>query len=152
MAVWVDAARGGRGARQLEPLLRRRARAFLRKLKLGRCELSVALVGDAEIRALNKRWRKKDKATDVLSFPAGDWPGPGPRPLGDVVISLATTRRVASELGHRVEDELSRYLAHGLLHLLGHDHVRRGDAVKMARAEAQLLGRAGMLGQSSRKA
>jgi probable rRNA maturation factor len=127
-------------------LLRRRATAFLKKLKLSRCELSVALVGDEEIRALNKSWRKKDKATDVLSFPAGDWPGPGPRPLGDVVISLATTRRAAREYGHTVEEELSRYLAHGLLHLLGHDHQKKTDAAKMARAEGKLLGRPGMLG------
>ncbi len=146
MAVLVDTSRGGRGAGQLEALLRRRATAFLKKLKLSRCELSVALVGDAEIRALNKHWRKKDKATDVLSFPAGDWPGPGPKPLGDVIISLATTRRAAREYGHTVEEELSRYLAHGLLHLLGHDHHGREDAAKMKRAEGRLLGRPGMLG------
>lgn len=144
--VRVDTTRGGRGAKALEPLLRRRARAFLRALKLSGCELSLALVGDVEIRALNRKWRRKDKATDVLSFPAGEWPGPGPRPLGDVVISLATARRAARALGNRIEDELSRYLAHGLLHLLGHDHVRRTDAARMARAEARLLGRPGMLG------
>ncbi len=146
MSVLVDTSRGGRGAKKLEPLLRRRATAFLKKLKLSRCELSVALVEDEEIRALNKRWRRKDKATDVLSFPAGDWPGPGDRPLGDVVISLPTTRRAAREYGHSLEAELSRYLAHGLLHLLGHDHLRPAQSAKMATAEAQLLGRAGMLG------
>ena len=146
MAVLVDTTRGGRGAKKLASLVRRRAAAYLKKLRLTGCELSVALVGDAEIRALNKKWRGKDKATDVLSFPAGEWPGPGPRPLGDVVISLATTRRAAREYGHTVDDELSRYLAHGLLHLLGHDHVERGEAAKMARAEAKLLGRPGMLG------
>jgi probable rRNA maturation factor len=62
------------------------------------------------------------------------------------VISLATTRRAAKEYGNTVEEELSRYLAHGLLHLLGHDHLERGEAAKMARAEAELLGRPGMLG------
>ena len=146
MPVGVDTTRGGRGAKKLGPLLRRRAEAFLKKLKLSKCELSIALVADVEIRALNKSWRKKDNATDVLSFPAGEWPGPGPRPLGDVVISLQTTRRAAREYGHSVEDELSRYLAHGLLHLLGHDHHAPGEAAKMARAEAKLLGRPGMLG------
>ena len=146
MAVLVDTSRGGRGAKTLEPLLRRRAAAFLRKLRLSKCELSVALVGDEEIRALNKSWRHKDKATDVLSFPAGDWPGPGPRPLGDVVISLPTTRRAAREYGNTLDEELSRYLAHGLLHLLGHDHAKKDEAAKMARAEAKLLGRPGMLG------
>ena len=143
--VLVDVSRGGRGAGAFKALLRRRARAFLAKLKLSRCELSISLVGDREIRALNRKWRKKDKATDVLSFPAGDWPGAGVRPLGDVVISLSPTRRAARSFGPSVEDELSRYLAHGLLHLLGHDHLRTGEAAKMARAEAKLLGRPGML-------
>lgn len=146
MPVLVDTSRGGRGAKKLEPLLRRRANAYLKKLALSDCELSVALVADEEIRALNKRWRRKDQPTDVLSFPAGDWPGPGPRPLGDVVISLQTTRRAAREYRHTVEDELARYLAHGLLHLLGHDHLERGEAARMARAEAKLLGKPGMLG------
>ena len=146
MPVLVDTSRGGRGAKKLELLLRRRALAFLKKLKLSKCELSIALVGDEEIRALNKHWRRKDKVTDVLSFPAGDWPGPGPKPLGDVVISLPTTRRAAREYGNTLDEELSRYLAHGLLHLLGHDHLKKDEAAKMARAEARLLGRPGMLG------
>ena len=140
MGVRVDVSRGGRGARGLASVLQRRAAAFLRKLKLGRRELSVCLVGDREIRALNRRWRGKDRATDVLAFPAGEDPGPGPRLLGDVVISLPTTRRAAKHPRHTVEEELSRYLAHGLLHLLGHDHLRAKDAAKMARAEEALLG------------
>ena len=144
--VLLDVSGGGAGASRYSALLRRRARAFLKALKLSECELSISLVGDAQIRRLNRTWRKKDKATDVLSFPAGDWLGAGRRPLGDVVISLATTRRAARDDGHSVEDELSRYLAHGLLHLLGHDHHRKADAAKMARAEAKLLGKPGMLG------
>lgn len=123
------------------------AERFLARLKLKGCELSVVLVGDARIRTLNRAWRGKDHATDVLSFPAGDWPkGAGLRPLGDVVISLDTTVRNARAYGHTVEDELARYLAHGLLHLLGHDHERPKDAAQMAAAETRLLGRAGMLG------
>lgn len=83
----------------------------------------------------------------MLSFPAGEWPkDAGPRPLGDVVISLDTTVRNARDYGHSIEDELARYLAHGLLHLLGHDHERPKDAKAMAAAETRLLGRAGMLG------
>ncbi len=143
--ILLDVSRGGTGAARLEPLLRRRARAFLKALALTGCELSISLVGDAEIRRLNRRWRKKDKPTDVLSFPAGDWLGAGPRPLGDVVISLATTRRAARGYRHTLEHELSRYLAHGLLHLLGHAHHRKADAAKMARAEVKLLGKKGML-------
>jgi probable rRNA maturation factor len=110
-------------------------------------ELSLSLVTDRAIRELNRRWRSKDKPTDVLSFPAGDSPGgpAGPRTLGDVVISLDTAARQARVRGLPLADELNRYLAHGLLHLLGHDHHRRVDARRMARMERKLLGRGGML-------
>jgi probable rRNA maturation factor len=145
MPVLLDVSRAGAGAERYASLLKRRSAKFLRALKLSKCELSVTLVGDAEIRRLNRAWRKKDKATDVLSFPAGEWLGAGRRPLGDVVISLATTRRAAKEYGHTIEHELTRYLAHGVLHLLGHDHHRKADAEKMRRAERKLLGRPGML-------
>jgi probable rRNA maturation factor len=122
------------------------AQRFLRLLALERVELSLSLVGDARIRALNRQWRRKDKATDVLSFPAGDNPPIGMRPLGDVVISLDTARRAAREHEVALNDELDRYLAHGLLHLLGHDHHGPAEARRMARAEQHLLGKVGMLG------
>jgi probable rRNA maturation factor len=131
--------------------LTRVARRFLRALGLSNVELSVSLVGDARIRALNRAWRGKDRATDVLSFPSGDNPPVGVRPLGDVVISLATARRAAKEHEVSLEQELDRYLAHGLLHLLGHDHHRRAEARRMARAERRLLGSDGMLGPVPRR-
>jgi probable rRNA maturation factor len=127
--------------------LRRVAQRFLRALALSNVELSLSLVGDARIRTLNRAWRGKDRATDVLSFPVGDNPAVGVRPLGDVVISLATARRAAAQHKVALDDELDRYLAHGLLHLLGYDHHRRADARRMARAERRLLGAAGMLGR-----
>lgn len=121
----------------------------MRSLRLANRELSVLLVSDRAIRGLNKQWRRKDKATDVLSFPAGDLPKglPGRRPLGDVVISLDTARRVAKELKIPLEAELSRYLAHGLLHLLGHDHVTASQAKKMRKLELRLLGDDGLLAE-----
>jgi probable rRNA maturation factor len=125
-----------------------RARKFLRYLRLGHCELSLSLVTDREIRKLNRTFRKKDKATDVLSFPAGEGgptPQGVPKPLGDVVISVDTAARCAEERGVAIERELELYLAHGLLHLLGYDHHRPEEARKMARKEAQLLGCEGML-------
>jgi probable rRNA maturation factor len=125
---------GAQGAR-----LKRVALRFMRALKLEGVELSLSIVDDRQIRALNRAWRGKDKATDVLSFPQGD------ALLGDVVISLQTARRVARVLGVALEHELNLYLAHGLLHLLGYDHHRRADRERMARAEGQLLGAAGML-------
>jgi len=126
------------------------AETFLRKLELTGCELSISLVGDHAIRRLNRTWRKKDKATDVLSFPAGDLPKgtPGPRQLGDVVISLDTAKLQAKEYERTLESEVARYLAHGLLHLLGYDHERPKDAQKMARTEERLLGESGMVGDA----
>lgn len=124
------------------------ATRYLAELKVQGAELSVSLVSDKEIQSLNRQWRRKDKPTDVLSFPAGELPPgvPGPRPLGDVVISMDTAQRVAREDGRKVEAEVARYLAHGILHLLGYDHERGpSDAKKMARLEEKLLGARGLI-------
>jgi probable rRNA maturation factor len=128
------------------------ARTFMARLELTGCELSLSLVGDRAIRRLNRTWRKKDKATDVLSFPAGELPKgtPGPKQLGDVVISLDTAKRQAKEYGRTLDQEVARYLAHGLLHLLGHDHETVRDARKMAALEEKLLGESGMVGDAVR--
>lgn len=126
--------RGAAAARRLA----RQARRYL--AALGRPgDVSVLVVGDAAIRRLNRAWRGIDRATDVLSFPQA--PAPGERPqLGDLVVSLDTAERVARRDGRPVEAELDRYLAHGLLHLLGHDHVRPAQARRMAAAEDALVG------------
>jgi probable rRNA maturation factor len=127
--------------RKLKPLVLRRAKDFLRDLDKQGCELSISLVSDRRIRALNKQWRGKDKATDVLSFPLED-----PQLLGDIVISTDTAQRQAREYQRTLQQEVERYLAHGLLHLLGYDHLRPRDRKKMAAAEQRLIGKAGMLG------
>ncbi len=127
--------------------LRARARAFLATLALEDVELSVLLTTDPGIQELNRSWRRKDRPTDVLSFPAGEPPSGtiGPHHLGDVILSLDTARRQARARGRALAEELDLYLAHGLLHLLGHDHHRRRDAERMAALEARLLGRPGMV-------
>lgn len=124
------------------------AQSFARTLKLPESELSLSLVRDHEIRVLKRRYFGLDAATDVLSFPAGAFPGPGPQPLGDIVISLDTARRAAKDFDSTFESELALYLAHGMLHLLGHDHQTPADARKMERLERRLLGHAGMLARS----
>jgi probable rRNA maturation factor len=123
------------------------AETFLDRLGLCDCELSLSVVTDRSIRRLNRTWREKDTATDVLSFPGGDKvPGaPGPTLIGDVVISLDMAVRQAKAYGRPLEEELRRYLAHGLLHLLGHDHELPKDAKKMAALEETLLGGEGMI-------
>jgi probable rRNA maturation factor len=146
--VRLDARRGGRGALAAGRRLQRLARRFLLELGAGG-ELSLAVVKDPEIRALKARWLGQDEATDVLSFPAGEGPSAAALPLlGDVVISLDTARRVAAQLGTSLEHELALYLAHGLLHLLGHDHHTAREQARMRRAEDALLGLQGMLGRS----
>jgi rRNA maturation RNase YbeY len=93
----------------------------------GPCALSVCLVGDDEIRALNGRHRDLDEVTDVLSFPVDGLdtlPGGMERELGDVVISLAQARRQAVEAEVGELDELTDLVVHGVLHLVGFDHER----------------------------
>jgi probable rRNA maturation factor len=124
------------GAAHAARVLRAAAREQLARLRLA--EVSLSLVTDREMRALNRKWRLKDAPTDVLSFPMA--------PVGDVVISLDTARRQAREGGWPLAAELRRLLAHGLLHCLGHDHQRPAAARRMARAEERLLGREGMVG------
>lgn len=139
-------------ATDLEKPLTAMALTFLEQLELKDCELSISLVGDRAIRRLNRTWRQKDKPTDVLSFPAGELPKgtPGPRQLGDVVISLDTAKRQAKEYSRTFDQEVARYLAHGVLHLLGHDHETVRDARKMAALEEKLLGVSGMVGDAVR--
>ena len=93
--------------------------------------VTVAIVSDARVRALNRKFRKKDNATDVLSFPAEE-----PRYLGDVVISSGLAARQARAAGHSLATELRVLALHGLLHLLGYDHER--DDGQMARLERRL--------------
>ncbi|MDX2011869.1 MAG: rRNA maturation RNase YbeY [Myxococcaceae bacterium] len=146
--VWLDSSRGGRGADAQGDRLVKLAARFFKTLKLSNVELSLSLVDDAEIRQLNALWRRKNEATDVLSFPGGDMPGPGRRVLGDVVISMETARRAAKAFDSTLDDELDLYLAHGLLHLLGHDHHQKAAARKMEALERTLLGRPSMLSRS----
>jgi len=110
--------------------------------------VAVAFVSDARMRALNRRYRKRDRVTDVLSFPAAEpesWPAAaGAPPLGDIVIARGRARRQALEAGHGVGAEARLLALHGLLHLLGYDHER--DAGRMARVEFALR-RKGRLGE-----
>jgi probable rRNA maturation factor len=91
----------------------------------GPCALSISLVGDDEIRELNREHRALDEVTDVLSFPVDGLdplPADMERELGDVVISLARARRQAAEADVAELDELTELVVHGVLHLAGFDH------------------------------
>ncbi len=106
----------------------------------------IALVTDAEIRALNRRYRRKNQPTDVLSFPAeAEASAPdGPGSLGDLAIATGVARRQASEAGHSYATELKVLALHGLLHLLGYDHHASEDRGRMARLEARLRRQGGL--------
>jgi len=102
-------------------------------------EVSVLLTTDDGIRGLNRRFRKKNKATDVLSFPAPDFAAGS---AGDLAISVETAARQAEEQGHRLSVELRVLMLHGLLHLAGYDH--EADSGEMARKERRLRAKLGL--------
>jgi len=88
-------------------------------------EVSIAIVDDEAMRNLNRKFRKKNKTTDVLTFPADDSdadPNAKGRPLGDVVISIDQARRQATDQKHSLATEVRYLILHGVLHALGYDH------------------------------
>lgn len=103
-----------------------------------RAALSLLLCGDGRMRTLNRSWRRRDRPTDVLSFPAGDGDF-----LGDVVIDVPYAGRQARGRGHDLRREVQILLTHGLLHLLGYDHeVDDGQMFRLqARLVTQVFGR-----------
>ena len=101
--------------------------------------VSVAVVSDGRVRALNRRYRQRDVATDVLSFSYGRSEHPF---LGDIVIARGVARRQAREAGHSERTELCVLALHGLLHLLGYDHAR--DRGRMLRVERRLRRKGGL--------
>jgi probable rRNA maturation factor len=132
--VRSDLVRGRAEGRRLGA----RARQFLKVLGHRDAHLSLLIVGDEAMRDLNRIWRGEDRTTDVISFPQAE-PNDGVV-LGDVALSLDTAERRARAAGRPVDEELDRYLAHGILHLLGYDHLRAGEARRMGEAEAKLVG------------
>ena len=114
--------------------LRRWATLALGRQARGR-ELSVLMVGPARSRSLNRRYRSRDHATNVLSFPAA---APGPC-LGDLVICPQVLRREARAAGKAERAHWTHLVIHGVLHLIGYDHERPADALRMERREVRLL-------------
>ena len=108
-----------------------------------RGDVAVALAGDAQVRALNRRYRRTDRPTDVLSFPvASGLMRNSHETLGDIVIATGVAKRQALAAGHSAQTELRVLALHGLLHLLGYDHDGEDD--RMARVEARLRRKGGL--------
>lgn len=106
----------------------------------GEIEVSVLFCDDDRIRALNKAYRNKNKATDVLSFEQEAGPIPGVRVLGDIVISLETVEARGEGDRARMRDDVRLLFCHGMLHLLGYDHAAAEERRGMAEKQAQYLG------------
>lgn len=123
------------GARYRDRLgLRKFAETLQARVTRGRT-FSCLLTTDAELRRLNREYRGKDRATDVLSFPApAPATAPAPLLLGDIAISVDRARLQARAFGHTISEEVSILLLHGVLHLLGMDHETDGG--EMRRNEA----------------
>jgi rRNA maturation RNase YbeY len=138
--------------------LARLARAILSNVGEASAELGILFVGDQRMRSLNRRYRGKDRTTDVLAFamreafmPHGLTSSPSrvqsrdasrltPDMLGDVVISVPTAWRQAKEAGWSLDEELAWLLVHGILHLCGYDHERsETEARRMHRRERMIL-------------
>lgn len=129
-AGWLKALPG------VERLVRKAARAAARR---GR-SLNVALADDKSVRALNKRHAKKDKATNVLSYPSGERAF-----LGDIVLARQTVWREARAQKKSPADHVAHLVVHGTLHLLGHDHeTGDADAERMEALERRILAKLGI--------
>ena len=99
-------------------------------------EVSVLFTDDAEIEVLNRTYRGKDKPTDVLSFPAAEMDHPF---LGDIALSLGVSRRDAAAQGKQMDQHFAHLVIHGVLHLLGHDHINDTEAEEMEALERSAL-------------
>jgi probable rRNA maturation factor len=116
------------------------AAAAARRLRIEWAVAAVALCPDSRVRELNKAYRGKDRATNVLSFPApGAAQAAGRRRLGDIALAAETLIREAREQGIEPRHHLQHLVVHGLLHLLGHEHERDGDAEAMEALEIEIL-------------
>jgi probable rRNA maturation factor len=125
------------------------ARLVLRCEKAtGGSVVDVTLTDDAEQRRLNRTWRGKDAATNVLAFPANDPANPrlpgAPLLLGDVVLAFETVSREAAEQVKPFADHLRHLVVHGVLHLIGYDHEDARDAAAMEAKEITILARLGV--------
>ena len=105
-------------------------------------ELSVRLVDTEEIQSLNRDYRRKDAATNVLSFPVGTiegLPADAAQALGDIVVCATVVREEAAQQEKPVDEHWAHILVHGTLHLLGYDHETDADALEMEGLETRIL-------------
>jgi probable rRNA maturation factor len=107
---------------------------------------ALLLSNDKEVKSLNRAWRGKNKPTNVLSFPASaqKFPRGEVRPLGDVILSYETCAKEAKAADKSLSDHAVHLTLHGLLHLIGYDHINDVDAHKMEAKEIRILAKLGI--------
>lgn len=141
----------------LQTLANRICQRVLDEVKLSdhveTCEVSFVFTDNPTIRGLNNDYRGKDSATNVLSFPCFDVKpddyselseSPAPVTLGDIIIAYDVVKQEAKKQGKRFEDHVNHLLIHGLLHLLGYDHIDDDDAKRMEALEIAILDKLGI--------
>jgi probable rRNA maturation factor len=107
--------------------------------------LTIVIGNDKFLQRLNRQYRQVDSPTDVLSFPSGEIDPDTDTPyLGDVIISLPRASEQASAENHPLADELQLLVVHGILHLLGYDHIHPADKRKMQTAQDKILSQLGL--------
>ncbi len=129
------------------------ANEIARRLGVNHYEICLRFVSPKTMRSLNRQYRDKDKSTDVLSFPQYEWKRPlkvrpqpppsrpilNPLPLGDVVISTQDASANARESGHDLSKEICFLIIHGILHLVGHDHMKPAEKKRMFAEQRKLM-------------
>jgi len=158
LEIALDADEEWDSSRPWEPLVRKAAEAAIAESAFPdladsdrAIEMSVTLTGDDEVRALNAKWRGKDKPTNVLSFPMADdldfarsnLAGPELL-LGDIVLARGVCAAEAAEKGVSIEQHATHLLVHGTFHLLGYDHQEEAQASDMEAREVKALARLGI--------
>jgi len=135
----VEIVRRGAGKQFPSRRLKKLALTVLELVERGNVELSLALIGNAEMQKLNAKYRRMNHPTDVLSFPMEEKLLQETRLLGDVIISVEQAAEQARERRRTLDEEMTTLLIHGIVHLLGYDHERSAkDARAMGRVEKKL--------------
>lgn len=143
-SIRIEAAGWKKALKSPSSLLGKAAREALKQGAPGldgKVEVALLLTNDAEVKSLNKIWRGKSTPTNVLSFPALPESSPpgGPVFLGDIVMALETLEHEAKDQGKDIEAHAVHLMVHGVLHLLGFDHMDKADARRMERLEQDVM-------------
>jgi probable rRNA maturation factor len=158
LEIAVDSDGEWDSSRSWEPLARKAAEAAIAESAFPELassdrpiEISVTLTGDEQVRALNAKWRGKDKTTNVLSFPMADERDLGEERivtgellLGDIILAHGVCEAEATEKGVTLEQHAAHLLVHGTLHLLGYDHHEDREGADMEAREVRALARLGI--------